>query len=250
MSRTMSDRAKGWLGFRRQTLTSDTVNRASGGHSPDSPFSTVPLQASSVQSFVEDNSQPHSNPARAEIDERRRKPLSAVADEMVKQMQDSSANWELSRILPPRPSADRDPSELQLTEAWRKLQEYSQLNILSPTAEAAATAEVGGLGVIVAMLALLRVVVNKVEQHIGEDAGYSRVLVKANNLLDSFDKIVHVVETRIVGQCQFVLDDLAEAIVCVIDEVATPSEMHSNTRMLTLCVLLQLKTLRAGTGVD
>lgn len=31
-------------------------------------------------------------------------------------------NWELSRILPPRPSANRDPSELQLTKAWRKLQ--------------------------------------------------------------------------------------------------------------------------------
>ncbi|PBK93913.1 hypothetical protein ARMGADRAFT_1164752 [Armillaria gallica] len=121
---------------------------------------------------IEDNSQLQSNPARAEIDERRRKPLSAVADELVKQMQDSSANWELSRILPPRPSADQDPSELQLTKAWRKLQEYSQLNILLLTAEAAATAtaEVGGLGVIVAMLALLRVVVNKVGQHIGEDA--------------------------------------------------------------------------------
>ncbi len=85
----------------------------------------------------------------------------------------------------------------------------------------------GGLGDIVAMLALLRVVVNKVEQHIGEDAvcafntapvsdyrscvqGYSRVLVRVNNLLDSFDKILHVVETRTVVQCQFVLDDLAE----------------------------------------
>ncbi|PBK67087.1 hypothetical protein ARMSODRAFT_959760 [Armillaria solidipes] len=203
MSRTISDRVKGWLGSRRQTMTSDTVNRASGGHSPDSPFSTVPLQASSVQSFIEDNSQLQSNPARSEIDERRRKPLSAVADEMVKQMEDLSANWELSRILPPRPSADRDPSELQLTEAWRKLQEYSQLNILSPTTEAAATAttEVGGLGAIVAMLALLRVVINKVEQHIGEDAGYSRVLIRVNNLLDSFDKILHVVETHIVVQC-------------------------------------------------
>ncbi|SJL02600.1 uncharacterized protein ARMOST_05931 [Armillaria ostoyae] len=76
--------------------------------------------------------------------------------------EERTASSRISR--PPCPSADRDPSELQHTGAWQKPQEYSQLKILLLNAKfTGTTAAAGGLGVIVAILALLRVVVNKVD---------------------------------------------------------------------------------------
>ncbi|KAK0443880.1 uncharacterized protein EV420DRAFT_1648993 [Desarmillaria tabescens] len=224
----MSENANSSRPHHHQQTDPDSINGASGGHSPTSPFSLVPSLARSVNSSIEDNSQPQSIVAHTEVVEGQQKPLSVLAEEMEAYFQRSSVNWKLSKILPPRPSADRDSSELQLPEAWKKLQEYSQQNILSLAAgdTGITPMEVGCPRIIVAMVTLLRVVVDEVNQCIGEDTGYSRVIVRINNLLASLEKALNVAETDFVVDSRIVLDDLAEAVVYMINDV---SEMRSDT---------------------
>ncbi|KAK0207058.1 hypothetical protein DFS33DRAFT_1422705 [Desarmillaria ectypa] len=195
-----------------------TDNRP-GGHSPvTSPFPPV---------------HPHTSSARSESIEKKFEGA-------------STDGWRLSDTLPPRPVADGDPSKRQISEAWRKLEGYSQLDILSQAAGTAgvATTVLGGSAVVISMFALLRVVVRR---HLAQ------LIVRADKLLSSFRTVLDIIEPSIVGESQIILDGLAEAMqflrafatdtvrskLEIAEKAVVEAEAQFN-RILLLCIVLHV----------
>ncbi|KAK0190392.1 hypothetical protein F5146DRAFT_1137233 [Armillaria mellea] len=118
----------------------------------------------------------------------------------------------LSKILPSRLTADQGQSKSPCSEAWQKLEECAQINIVSLGGGFTAIAAMAFAGstVIATMFPLLRVVVCKVDNCIGEDAHLARLTMKADNLLGSLETILDVLEPKTVEASRNILDELAE----------------------------------------
>ncbi|SJL02587.1 uncharacterized protein ARMOST_05918 [Armillaria ostoyae] len=199
---------------RRQRTNPEPDNRPEG-HSPAaSPFSPAHLQTSSARSSTRDNRRSPSNTAAyTETAQEPQGLLSTAAQSVEDQIEGSFSDGRgLSKILPSRPTADQGQSESPFPQAWQKLEEYSELNIVSLAGGVAAlaTTAFGGSTVVATMFALLRVVVRKVDNCIREDVHLARLTVKVNKLLDSFRKILDIMGPEIAQASRIILDGLAE----------------------------------------
>ncbi|KAK0243361.1 hypothetical protein EDD85DRAFT_947517 [Armillaria nabsnona] len=202
---------------RRQRTNPEPDNRPGGHSRAASPFSPAHLQTSLARSWT--------IVGRHQIQQAtqgRQRLLSTVAQTVETQIEGLSNDGRgLSRILPSRLTADQGQLEGQFPQAWQKLEEYSELNIVSLAGGVASLAATAFRGSTVVPQCLLYSVLSFARSTIASGKMWShlaRLTVKVKKLLSSFSKILDITGPEIVQVSQIILDGLAEAMASVINE--------------------------------